>query len=740
MRTLEQVLRWIVIIGAYLLPFVVFYVASNMFFPFITGKNFYFRIIVEIMAAAWLALALVLPQYRPRRNWVLAAFAAFVFVMAIADALGANPLKSFWSNFERMDGWVTIAHTLTYLVVVVSVLNTENLWRRLIQLSLFISVIVGLSGVSQLLGWSAVGQGGVGGLEGRIDATFGNAIYLAVYDLFNVFLAALLWSQEWHERRPGKRMWIGIIYGFVIFFDTFVLLFTGTRGTTLGLIGGAILAALLYVLFEPRAKRVRTYTLASIAVLAVISVGLWAARGTQQVANVGFLVRLANISANDATIQSRFINIQMAWKGVQERPILGWGQENYALVFDKYFDPRMYTAEPWFDRVHDSVFDWFVAGGVLGLLTYLSIFAATLWSLWRGDTFKLYEKVILIGLIAGYFFHNLFVFDNVTSYILFATVLGYIIWRETEARKSKPVIEGQFMPMGALGFSTAGAGVIVGSLLWYVNIPPIQQNLMLIRALMTISQGQFDQALTYFQNSTSVANLGTQEAREQLAQAAAQIGGSQASAETKQKYVQAAVSEMSEQEKVSPLDARFPLFLGLVYQSAGDYVNAEKAFEDAHKLSPKKQTILYQMGQNALARGDVSGAINAFKEAYEVLPANLDARLYYAALLIRVSQDAEAEALLAPVIKTGEAADDRIDAAYASRGRYDKIAEIWAAHIVAQPNDPKGYFTLAAAYYAAGDKAKAIQALQDVSQKIPGSATQAQAYMEQIKNGTAPKP
>src|SRR4051812_30615147 len=80
MRTLEQVLRWIVIIGAYLLPFVVFYVASNMFFPFITGKNFYFRIVVEIMAAAWLALALILPQYRPRRSLILAAFASFIFI------------------------------------------------------------------------------------------------------------------------------------------------------------------------------------------------------------------------------------------------------------------------------------------------------------------------------------------------------------------------------------------------------------------------------------------------------------------------------------------------------------------------------------------------------------------------------------------------------------------------------------------------------------------------------------
>jgi hypothetical protein len=102
------------------------------------------------------------------------------------------------------------------------------------------------------LGWSAIGQGGVTGLEARLDATFGNAIYLAIYDLFHVFIAALLWAQEWHERRPGKRMWISICYGFVILFDTFILLFTGTRGTTLGLIGGGVLAGLIYVIRELR--------------------------------------------------------------------------------------------------------------------------------------------------------------------------------------------------------------------------------------------------------------------------------------------------------------------------------------------------------------------------------------------------------------------------------------------------------------------------------------------------------
>ena len=62
----------------------------------------------------------------------------------------------------------------------------------------------------------------------------------------------------------------------------------------------------------------------------------------------------------------------MSWQGVKEHPILGWGQENYIVLFNKYYDPKMYQQEPWFDRSHNVFFDWLVSGGILALLAYLS--------------------------------------------------------------------------------------------------------------------------------------------------------------------------------------------------------------------------------------------------------------------------------------------------------------------------------------------------------------------------------
>ena len=56
--TIEKILRWVVIGGVFALPFIVLIVSSSLFFPYITGKNLYFRGIVEVITGAWLALAL----------------------------------------------------------------------------------------------------------------------------------------------------------------------------------------------------------------------------------------------------------------------------------------------------------------------------------------------------------------------------------------------------------------------------------------------------------------------------------------------------------------------------------------------------------------------------------------------------------------------------------------------------------------------------------------------------------
>jgi hypothetical protein len=106
---MKDIAKGLVYGGIFLVPFVVLIISNTMFFPFITGKNFTFRILVEVIFAAWIILAMYDAQYRPKFSWVLMSFATLLVVMFFANAFGVNPLQSFWSNFERMEGYVTLS-------------------------------------------------------------------------------------------------------------------------------------------------------------------------------------------------------------------------------------------------------------------------------------------------------------------------------------------------------------------------------------------------------------------------------------------------------------------------------------------------------------------------------------------------------------------------------------------------------------------------------------------------------
>ena len=104
----------------------------------------------------------------------------------------------FWGNFERMEGYVTILHLFAYFVVVGSTLSTEKLWTRLLHTSLGASVIASVYALIQIAGLLTINQGGV-----RVDATFGNSAYFAIYLLFHIFIALILLMRP-HEKHMGQ--------------------------------------------------------------------------------------------------------------------------------------------------------------------------------------------------------------------------------------------------------------------------------------------------------------------------------------------------------------------------------------------------------------------------------------------------------------------------------------------------------------------------------------------------------
>ena len=220
---------------------------------------------------------------------------------------------------------------------------------------------MGIYALLQLAGKLAIHQG-----NSRLDATLGNATYLAVYMLFHIFIAAMFALRE----TTGKTM--RYVYGAVALLDLFILYHTATRGAILGFLGGAFITSALLIFWNRENRLIRNAAIGIIAVV-ILSVGsVLVFRNSDFMKNNPVLSRFTSISLTETTTKSRFLIWNMSWQGVKEHPILGWGQENYIVLFNKYYDPKMYQQEPWFDRSHNVFFDWLVSGGILALLAYLS--------------------------------------------------------------------------------------------------------------------------------------------------------------------------------------------------------------------------------------------------------------------------------------------------------------------------------------------------------------------------------
>src|SRR3989344_2225843 len=139
MMQLNRFLAVAIKIGTYVILFLPLVVFQGMFFPFITGKNFIFRIIIEIIFASWVVLFLRDKSYLPKRSLIFYFVLASVAVLTLATIFGADVSRSFWSNFERMEGLLGHLHLLMYFLVLVGINRTEKDWWRFFHVSFIAS-------------------------------------------------------------------------------------------------------------------------------------------------------------------------------------------------------------------------------------------------------------------------------------------------------------------------------------------------------------------------------------------------------------------------------------------------------------------------------------------------------------------------------------------------------------------------------------------------------------------------
>ena len=733
-------LNWAALGLLCLVPFIAFIIAGsgsffgvNFFFPFITGKNFTFRIIIELLVLVYILLALRAPEYRPKRSWLFWATTAFVLWMGLATIFSVDPIKSFWSNFERMEGYITLIHLYALFIIAGSVLTVNRWWERFFQISIAASVIMGLYGILQLINPDLISsQSGL-----RIDTTFGNATYLAVYMLVHIFLTLFLLIKDRASRTAQ------VLYGSALTLQVINLFFTETRGAALGFLGGLMVMA-IYIVWRARGGEwalLRKVSLGGLAGMVLLAGLFFAFRDTAFIQNTPMLSRLASISLDDPTTMSRFTAIwPMAVTGGLDRPITGWGQENFSYIFNANYNPAMYSQEQWFDRAHNQFLDWLVAGGIPAFLLYVSFFVLAVLVIVRSEALSVPEQAALIGLFAAYGFNNLFVFDNIMSVMYFFLILAFLHSLSHERLPRWLFLSKPMSDQGVAIVAPVLAIVILGGA-WMLNVPGMTRAQVLIDAITpATAAGPKDpkENLASFKAALEQGPLGKQEVVEQFYQYASNsIAPSTSLApEVKQQFYDVVRQAGEDMLALRPGDARLELFTGVFYNQFGQYDQSIKYLNQAAVHSPNKQQILFQVGLTNIQRGDVAAALPPLKKAFDLAPQYKDARLFYAMGLYFANQREQADVLLNEGFGTVLLDDDRLIQIYANTKQFDRVIAIWNNRVQKDPSNADLHLGLAGAYFAAGNMATTIAELEKVAELKPESAAQMQSLISQIKAGT----
>ncbi|MFC1756662.1 O-antigen ligase family protein [Patescibacteria group bacterium] len=708
--------------GLFILPLLCLIVVESLFFPFITGKNFFFRIIVEILLLLWVFVMVFDSKYRPRISPILISLSAVLLFLSLATIFGESPYRSFWSNYERMEGLVSHVHLFLYFLILTSIFQSQKEWKQFFGVVLGANVLLVGYGFLQLAGKAAIHQSGT-----RLDASFGNSGYLAIYLIFGIFVTALF--LYWF-----KNFWLRLGLATLLILEALIVFFTATRGAILGLFGGLILFSVLMSIFSKN-KPMRVTALALLTFLVIILSLFFVFRNAQFMSNNYVLARLSTMTVEETTIQSRLTIWGMSWEGFKEHPILGWGPENYNLVFNKYYKPELFRQEPWFDRSHNIVFDWLISSGILGFLAYISIFTSTFYMIWR-KKFDLFQTSLIVSLFAAYLFHNLFVFDNLTSYFMFFSVLGYI--HTSSFEKEKESVNKKDIPFSSYFVVTFVFCLVVFSL-YFVNAKPIMAANSLLRTLILqrqpVSAGV---VVDKYDEVFSFRTFGSGEAREQLSGFANNVVVAQdVSVEDKNLILGKAIEQMELQVEAFPKQTRYRVFLGALYSRGMLIDESLKMLLSALELSPNKQHISFAVADAYLSYGQKEKALEILQKTYELSPVYSEAAKNYVMVSIIVNLD-NAQVLLNQMMKIfGEdfRYDKKFISAYAQVGEYGKVKEIWEYQIKLNPENLQYYLNLAATQVELGEREGAIKQIEYIISVQPNFKEQGGQIIRDIRAG-----
>lgn len=723
-------------IGVYLGFVSIFLVCKSLLFPYITGKQIYFNVLTEILFIFWLGLIIKYPEFRPKKSLITIGLACFLAVILLSSIFGVDFNLSFWGDIERMLGVFSVAHFLIFYLIIITVFRAPSDWRMLLIISILSAVAVSLYGLIKHIPFS----------------TIGNTAYISGYVIFNIYFALIL---LFTEKNWGIRSFC--LAGTAIMLLTFKI--ANTSGAYVGLGVSIIVLFFLYAIFSKN-KKIKIISLAAlIALIAMVGI-IFTNKESNFVKNNKYLNNLTHIlSSNKATFQTRLISWKAAAKDFIHHPILGTGYGNFAIIFDKHFDPKFYNytrSETYFDRAHNNLIDIASTSGILGLLAYLSIFVAVGYYLiknFKNKNIELNKFILLTCLFIAYFIQNLAVFDSLVTYISLMVGLGYIYWlSKTPVISNKDVKKSYFNETSFLIIS-----LIVLIIMYQFNIKPLKMLKQTINGHIAFKQQGFAAGMETYKKALSYNTVLDRDSRNALVRLISENASSLNNIESTKAFdiLDYGIELAEKNIQYNPEDSLAQMQLALIANTGAQYSKsvkntekfnyysdqALKAIDQSIKSSPERITIYFQKAQIYLIRGENEKAISTLKYAISLNEDYYDSTCQLAEVYLTTNQQVDGYKIMDKCIDMGGATllrssgliKNLINHYAEQKNETKKILKLYERLSVLEEKNVKIWIDLAILYKQTGDKDKAIQSALKASEIDKSLEQSVQQFIKELE-------
>ena len=733
---LEKYAKYAIACLSFALVLVLLVSPKHFFYPSVFVKTFLFYGIIEVIAALFLLLALLNKRYWPRfvetdasgrkkTNWLLALASAYVGAAVLSTLFAANRYASFFGTVDGSNGLLTLLHFWALFVILSYTFREKTFWHWFLRLNVFVGSIIAIFALYQkfVQGTAAVG-------------TFGNPGHLSGYLIFIIFLWAVLLF--WSEKKDEKKFWAlpGIISLLALF------LATDIRGSQLGFVVGIAAALVAYFLAHQK-KTVRK--IAANMVFVALALGIFL---SVYLVSSG---KVYGLFERSTTIKTRVINWQIGWQGYLEKPLFGYGLENYYIVFEKHFNPEYYHNNPGlqsteygFSLPHNKIVEVAVLSGTLGLVTFLALFLGILRLLYK-KFFRTRDKSLLalLGMWTAYFVHLFFLFDSIVSFFMFFSLLAFthFVLKEPAGENEDEDEKVRLNPVLAsvlLAIILAGAGAAV----YFFSYRAARADNFAFDALNDMQNKKYEESIASLEK---MENIGifyvSQKALFELSRNT-EMAFVQANhfSDSQKSFLQKLIAKNDSSLASDPSQIYSYLNMSRICFIAGkfDKANYEKSNEILQKMidsgSKRMEAYMY-MAENYQALGQNDQAAESGKKALALDPTYGFADYRLASIYHKMGNDDEAIRYIDEAIKNNYTDKTLYDlyagTAYAKKD-YDRSIIAFTKLTKLAPNDPQNYVNLAVVYLEKKDYAKSREICNEFMEKFPELSEKIQAFIDKI--------